>query len=121
MATALTRRQTSSSNGSATYSWASIAIDQKARFGLGTVTTSCSSRPLTTTELPFGTGHPGWATTNHVIARLNRSAAQYAGRMRQARRRAKRESPSSRHPFRAGAMASEKPESTMKTTTAKRP
>ena len=45
MAIALALRMTRSSNGSRTYSWASIAIDQNARFGLPAGTASCTSRP----------------------------------------------------------------------------
>ena len=68
-----------------------------------------------------GTDANSWKTTSQATARLKASAAQYAGRMRRARRRANAEIPSRRQPWRAGARASEKPDSTMNTTTAKRP
>ena len=103
------------------YSWASTAIDQNDRLGLGAPTRFCTSRPLTPTDFASGARSPGGATTSHATARLNARAAQYGGRMRQARRRTNREIPSSRHPRRAGARASEKPDSTMNTTTANRP
>jgi hypothetical protein len=45
IARALTRRTISSSKGSRMYSWASMAIDQKARLGLPAGTASCTSRP----------------------------------------------------------------------------
>ena len=98
-----------------------MAIDQKARFGLGAATASWTSSPFTRIDEPFGAGQPGCATTNHVISTLKASAAQYGGRIRQALRRAKRPTPSSRHCERAGVTASENPDSTMNTMTAKRP
>src|SRR4051794_22940239 len=98
-----------------------MAIDQNARLGLGTAKTSCSSRPLTATDFAVGIGQPGWARTYQVISRLNPSAAQYGGRIRQARRRANLQVPPRRQPIRAGPTDREKPESTMKTTTANRP
>jgi hypothetical protein len=52
------------------------------------------------------------------MTKLNARAAQYAGRIRRARRCANRATPPSRHPRRAGAMANEKPDRTMNTTTA---
>ncbi len=45
IARALTRRTSSSSTGSRTYSWASMAIDQNARLGLPTEKASCTSKP----------------------------------------------------------------------------
>jgi hypothetical protein len=65
-----------------------MAIDQKARLGLPAATASWTSRPFTSTDFPSGTGQPGWASTYQVMIRLKPSAAQYGGRMRQARRRA---------------------------------
>ena len=115
------RRTISSSSGNRMYSWASTAIDQNARLGLGAPTRFCTSRPLTTTDLASGTPCPGGGTISHATARLKARAAQYAGRMRRARRRANRGNPSSRQPWRAGDSASEKPDSTMNTTTANRP
>ena len=41
------------------YSWASTAIDQNARFGLGAPTMFCTSRPLTTTDFAPGAPCPG--------------------------------------------------------------
>src|SRR3954447_19823704 len=73
------------------------------------------------TDLPSGRGQPGWARTNQVIARLKARAAQYGGRMRQARRRANVASDSNRHPDRAGPRPSEKPDRVRNTITAKRP
>ncbi|HTH35336.1 MAG TPA: hypothetical protein VL976_13255 [Xanthobacteraceae bacterium] len=70
---------------------------------------------------PNGAGKPGWASTNQVIARLNTSAAQYGGRMRQARRCAYAPIDLNRHPERAGPRPSEKPDSTMNIATAHRP
>ena len=103
------------------YSWASTAIDQNARLGLGALTRFCTRRPLTTTEPASGAACPGGGTTSHATARLKASAAQYAGTMRRIRRSANRGSRSSRQPWRAGDRASEKPERTMNTTTANRP
>ena len=40
------------------YSWASTAIDQNARLGLGAPTRFCTSRPLTTTDLSVGRSLP---------------------------------------------------------------
>jgi hypothetical protein len=115
------RRTISSNSGNTTYSWASTAIDQKDGLGLGAPTRFCTSRPLTTTDFMSGAPCPGGGTTSHPTARLKTRAAQYGGRMRRARRRANLETPSSRQPWRAGDRASEKPDSTMNTTTAKRP
>ena len=115
------RRTISSSSGNRTYSWASTAIDQKARLGVGAATRFWTSRPLTMTELEPGTPCPGGRTSSQATTRLKTRAAQYGGRMRQARRRANRDTPSSRQPWRAGDRASEKPDSTMNTTTANRP
>ncbi len=103
-----------------TYSWASRAIDQNERLGMGAPTRFCSSKPLTTTVLASGAPWPGGGTTSQAIRRLKARAAQYGGRMRLALRCANRET-SSRQPLPAGDRASEKPDSTMKTTTAKRP
>jgi hypothetical protein len=89
--------------------------------GLCAASKFCTSRPLTTTDRASGSPCPGCGTTSHATATLKASAAQYAGRMRQARRCANREMPSSRQPWRAGDKASENPDSTMNTTTAKRP
>ena len=58
--------------------------------GLGAPTMFCTSRPLTRTDFASGTPCPGCGTTSHATARLKASAAQYAGRMRRARRRANR-------------------------------
>ena len=69
----------------------------------------------------MGTGQPGWASTYQVITRLKPSAAQYGGRMRQARRRAYDVIDVNRHPERAGLRPSEKPDSVMNMTTANRP
>src|SRR6185369_7817243 len=49
------RRTISSRSGNRMYSWASTAIDQNARLGLGAATRFCTSRPLTITELEPGT------------------------------------------------------------------
>src|SRR5580692_357239 len=98
-----------------------MAIDQNVRLGLPTAKTSCTSRPYTTTDFPFGTGRLGWATTHQVITRLNPSAAQYGGRMRQARRCAYVPIDVNRHPERAGPSPSEKPDKAMKIATAPRP
>src|SRR5215470_18942384 len=97
-----------------------MAIDQNARFGLPAEKTSCTSKPYTTTDFSLGTGQPGWASTYHVITRLNPSAAQYGGRMRQARRCAYAAIDLNRHPERAGPRPSEKPDSTMNIATANR-
>src|SRR5580700_11077571 len=107
-----------------------MAIDQNARLGLHAdqnppwgpwAKASCTSKPYTTTDFPLGTGQPGWASTNQVISRLNTSAAQYGGRMRQARRCAYVEVDLSFHPERAGPRPSEKPDRTMNIATAPRP
>src|SRR5215831_5251776 len=98
-----------------------MAIDQNARLGLPTEKASCASKPYTTTDFPLGGGQPGWASTYQVITRLNPSAAQYGGRMRQARRCAYVAIDLNRHPERAGPRPSEKPDSTMNMTTANRP
>ena len=55
------------------------------------------------------------------MIRLKIKAAQYGGKILQARRWANRSVPPSCHPRRAGAMAKENPDSTMKTTTARCP
>lgn len=110
-----------SNRGKTTYSWASTAIDQNDRLGLGAPTRFCTRRPLTTTDLALGAPCPGGGTTSHATARLKTRAAQYGGRMRRARRSANWGTPSSRQPWRAGERASEKPDSTMNTTTANRP
>jgi hypothetical protein len=55
------------------------------------------------------------------MTRLNARAAQYGGRILQARRRRNRATPPCRQPARAGETASEKPDSTRKKTTARRP
>jgi hypothetical protein len=120
--TAAPRRRTAKSNsGNRRYSCASTAIDQKARLGLGALTRFCVRRPLTTTALASGRPCPGAGTISHATARLKSSAAQYGGRMRRARRSANPDSESRCQPWRAGERASEKPESTMNTTTANRP
>ena len=121
IARTLTRLMSSSSNGSRTYSWTSMAIDQNARLGLRTEKTSCTSRPYTTTDFPVGTGEWGRASTYQVITRLNTSAAQYGGRIRHALRCAYVAIDLSRHPERAGPRPSEKPDSTMNIATAPRP
>ena len=121
MTAAPRRRTISRRSGRRTYSWASTAIDQNARFGVGAATRFCTRRPLTRTDLASGRACPGGGTTSHATARLKARAAQYAGRIRRARRRANEATPPSRQPRRAGARASEKPERTMKTTTANRP
>ena len=64
---------------------------------------------------------PGWASTYQVISRLNPSAAQYGGRMRQARRCANVAADGNRHPERAGPRPSEKPDRTMNIATPPRP
>jgi hypothetical protein len=71
--------------------------------------------------LPFGGAESGCGTIAHAMMRLNTSAAQYGGRMRQARRWANRALLPSCQPLRAGEMPSEKPESVMKSATAKWP
>src|SRR5215472_9995239 len=105
-------------------------LDQSARLGLPAAQNpawwpwakgSCTSKPYTTTDFPLGTGQPGWASTYQVITRLNPSAAQYGGRMRQARRCAYVAIDLNRHPERAGPRPSEKPDSAMNMTTAPRP
>src|SRR5215467_5816266 len=98
-----------------------MAIDQNARLALPAETTSCTSKPLTTTDFPLGTAQPGWASTYQVITRLNTSAAQYGGRMRHARRCAYVASDLNRHCERAGPRHSEKPDSAMNMTTANLP
>src|SRR5215469_5032203 len=98
-----------------------MAIDQNARFGLPTAKASCTRKPYTTTDFPLGTGKPGWASTYQVISRLNTRAAQYGGRIRQARRCAYVAIDLSRHPERAGPSPSEKPDSAMNIATAPRP
>jgi hypothetical protein len=77
--------------------------------------------PYTTTDFPVGTGRCGWASTYQVIARLNPSAAQYGGRMRQARRRAYVLIDVNFQPERAGPSPSENPDNAMKIATAPRP
>ncbi len=121
MTTAPHRRTISSNSGNTTYSCASTAIDQNDRLGVGAATRFCTRTPLTTTDFTPGAPSPGGGTTIHATARLKARAAQYGGRMRRARRRANRAIPSSRQPWRAGDRASENPDSTMNTTTAKRP
>src|SRR5215475_9286365 len=98
-----------------------MAIDQKARLGLPTEKASCTSKPYTTTDFPLGAGQPGWASTYQVITRLNPSAAQYGGRIRQARRCAYVAIDLNRHPERAGPRPSEKPDRMMKIATPARP
>src|ERR1700728_1544447 len=98
-----------------------MAIDENARLGLPAVKTSCTSKPYTTTDFPLGKAQPGWASTYQVITRLNPSAAQYGGRIRQGRRCAYVAIDLSRHPERAGPRPSEKPDSTMNRATAPRP
>ena len=98
-----------------------MAIDQNARLGLGAPMRFCARRPLTTTDFAPGAPCPGGGTISHATARLKTRAAQYAGTMRRTRRYANRERLSSRQPRRAGDRASEKPDSTMNTTTANRP
>jgi hypothetical protein len=98
-----------------------MAIDQNARFGLGAPTTSWISDPFTTTDLRSGIAQPGWTCTNQVISRLNANAAQYGGRIRQARRRANSLTLASRQFARAAPSPNENPDSTMKTATANRP
>ena len=115
------RRTISNNKGKTTYSCASTAIDQNARLGIGALTRFCTSTPLTRTDFALGTGCPGGGRTSHATVRLTARAAQNAGRMRRARRRANWATPSSRQPWRAGARASEKPDSAMNTTTANRP
>ena len=80
------RRTISSNSGNRTYNWASTAIDQNDRSGLGAPTRFCISRPLTTTDFASGAPCPGGGTTSHATARLKTRAAQYGGRMRRARR-----------------------------------
>ena len=64
----------------------------------------------------------GCGTIVQATIRLNASAAQYGGRIRQALRRANtRAPPGSRQPARAGPTASEKPDTTRKNTTARWP
>ena len=75
MAAAPQRRISSRSSGNSTYSWASTAIDQNDRSGLGARTTFCSSRPLTTTDFASGAPCPGGGTTSHATVRLKASAA----------------------------------------------
>src|SRR5690349_6318605 len=98
-----------------------MAIDQKARFGLGAPMMSCTSRPFTTTDFRSGVGQPGWAWTNQVISELNPNATQYGGRIRRARRRANRLMPAGRQSAPADPTANENPDSTMQTATANRP
>src|SRR5260370_8237030 len=98
-----------------------MAIDQNARLGLPTEKTSCTSKPYTTTDFPLGTAQPGWASTNQVMTRLNPSAAQYGGRIRQARRCAYVASDLNRHSERAGPRPSEKPDTATKIATTPRP
>jgi hypothetical protein len=75
MTTASHRRTISSNSGNATYSWASTAIDQNDRSGVGAPTRFCTSRPLTTTDFAPGTSCPGGGTTSHATARLKARAA----------------------------------------------
>jgi len=98
-----------------------MAIDQNARLGVPTVKTSCTSEPYTTTDFPLGTGRLGWASTYQVITRLNTSAAQYGGKIRQARRCAYVARDLNFHPERAGPRPSEKPDRAMNIATAPRP
>src|SRR5258708_39063837 len=95
-----------------------MAIDQNARLGLPTAKTSCTSKPYTTTDFPLGTGRGGWASRYPVITRLNPSAAQYGGRVRQARRCAYGTIDLNCHPERAGPRPSEKPDRGMNIPTA---
>src|SRR5215472_9791665 len=106
-----------------------MAIDQNARLGLPAAQNpplwpcekaSCTRKPYTATDFPLGSGQPGWASTYQVITRLKPSAAQYGGRMRQARRCAYVVIDASRHPVRAGPRPSEKPDSAINTATAPR-
>src|SRR5215469_14321621 len=121
MARALIRRTSSSSSGSTTYSWTSMAIDQNATLGLPTEKVSWTSKPYTTTDFPSGTGNRGWASTYQVMTRLNASAAQYGGRIRQALLCAYVAIDLNRHPERAGPRPSEKPDRMMNTATPARP
>ena len=73
------------------------------------------------TDFAVGSGVLGCATTHQATARLNARAAQYGGRIRHARLRAKPPMLRSFHCDRAGAIANEKPDRTMNTTTAKWP
>ena len=98
-----------------------MAIDQNARLGMPTEKASCTSKPYTMTDFPSGRAQPGWASTYQVISRLNPSAAQYGGRMRQARRCANVAAGCNRHPERAGPRPSEKPDRTMNIATPPRP
>src|SRR5260370_33242614 len=98
-----------------------MGIEQNARLGLPTAKTSCTSKPYTTTDFPLGTGRWGWASRYQVITRLNPSAAQYGGRMRQARRCAYGTIDLNCHPERAGPRPSEKPGRAMKIATAPPP
>ena len=82
---------------------------------------SWTRNPYTATDFAVGESECGCATTHQATARLNASAAQYGGRIRHARRRANSPTLRSCQPDRAGAIASEKPDSTMNTTTAKCP
>ena len=75
MATAPRRRTASSSSGNTTYSWASTAIDQNDRSGLGAPNRFCTSRPLTTTDFTSGAPWPGGGAPSHATARLNARAA----------------------------------------------
>src|SRR3954451_19928491 len=96
-------------------------MDQNAPLGTDEPNTSCRSRPYTTTAFASGGAEPGCGTTDQAMMRLNTSAAQYGGRIRQARRCAKRALPPSCQPLRAGETAREKPDRAMNTTTARCP
>src|SRR6185437_14183473 len=116
------RRRSSSSSGNSTYSSHSTAIDQNAPLGVGATATSCSINPYTATVPAVGDAECGCGTIVHATIRLNASAAQYGGRIRQARRRANSPTPpGSVQPAPAGPTASEKPETTRKNTTARWP
>ena len=79
-------------------------------------------QPVHGTDWAVGATECGWGATVQATTRLNASAAQYGGRIRQARRRANRLAPPpSRQPLPAGPTASEKPDTTRKNTTARWP
>ena len=73
------------------------------------------------TDRPVGGPECNCGVTVQAMIRLKINAAQYGGKISQARRSANRTVPPSRHPRRAGAMAEENPDSTMKATAARCP
>ena len=82
---------------------------KSARFGLGAARSSGRSKPLTTAEVVVGAGHPGWATTNHVIGKLKASGPRCRGRRRQRyqTQRVRRARARSGAPCRSGGYASQ--------------